>query len=106
MPFIDTNAIEAKEKRPGWRGRLFHSPSLTFANWDFDAGAAIHEHSHPQEEVWQVIEGELAVTIGGATEVAGPGMVAVVPANTVHAVVALTAGKAMVVDHPRRDDFL
>jgi quercetin dioxygenase-like cupin family protein len=103
MPFIDTNAIEAYERRPGWVGKTFHSPSMTFADWTFTAGSSIHEHHHPQEEVWQVIEGELEVTVGGETQVARPGVVAVVPANTPHAVVALTDGRALVVDWPLRD---
>ena len=55
MPFVDTNALAQHERRPGWLGRYFHSPSLTFAHWDFTAGSDIHEHRHPQEEVWEVI---------------------------------------------------
>ena len=31
------------------------------------------EHEHPQEEVWQVLEGQLEVTVGEETQVAGPG---------------------------------
>ena len=105
MPFIDTKALESTEKRPGWSGRIFHSPSLTFAYWDFKAGADIHEHRHPQEEVWHVIEGELEVTIGADTTRAGPGMVAIVPAETLHSVKALTDGQAIVVDYPLRSEF-
>jgi quercetin dioxygenase-like cupin family protein len=105
MPFIDTHEITAVEKRPGWFGKIFSSPSMTFADWRFTAGATIHEHGHEQEEVWQIIEGELEVTIGGVTQVAGPGMVAIVPAETRHSVVARTDGRALVVDHPLRPDF-
>jgi quercetin dioxygenase-like cupin family protein len=103
MPFLDTADIAPFERRPGWIGRTFHSPSMTFAHWDFRAGADIHEHGHPQEEVWQVIEGQLEVTVGGETQVAGPGMVAIVPAGVAHSVRALTDGKAIVVDWPLRD---
>ena len=103
MPFLDTADIEPHERRPGWIGRTFHSPSMTFAHWEFRAGSDIHEHGHPQEEVWQVIEGQLEVTIGGETQVAGPGTVAIVPAGVAHAVRALTDGKAIVVDWPLRD---
>ena len=102
MPFVDTNALPQHERRPGWLGRCFHSPSLTFAHWEFTKGSGIHEHEHPQEEVWEVIEGELSVTIAGETQVAGPGMAAIVPANTPHSVVALTDGKAIVIDYPLR----
>src|SRR3954470_20168940 len=98
MPFIDTQELPAYERRPGWLGRTFHSPSMTFAHWTFTAGADIHEHGHEQEEVWEVIEGELAVTIAGETQVAGPGMAAIVPAHTPHSVVAVTDGKAIVID--------
>jgi len=105
MPFIDTGQLPAIEKRPGWRGRTFHSPSMTFAHWEFVAGATIHAHAHEQEEVWHVLEGELEVTIDGATAVAGPGMVAIVPPGTSHGMRALSDGKAIVVDHPRRSEF-
>jgi quercetin dioxygenase-like cupin family protein len=105
MPVIDTNALPVLEKLPGWRGRLFHSPSMTFAHWDFAAGSTIQEHSHEQEEVWHVLEGRLEVTIDGVVEVAGPGMVAVAPANARHSVRALSDGKAIVCDWPPRPDF-
>ena len=85
MPFLDTNALPQDERRPGWLDRYFHSPTLTFAHWEFKAGADIHAHSHEQEEVWQVLEGELEVTIGEEIQGAGPGMVAVVPPHTAQA---------------------
>src|SRR5262245_3838456 len=105
MPFIDTAKLDVLEKRPGWRGRLFHSANMTFAHWDFAKGSSIHRHDHEQEEVWHVIEGELEVTIDGVTRRAGPGMVAIVPAHTAHSVVALSDGKAIVCDYPLRKDF-
>jgi len=105
MPFLDTHDIPINEKRPGWRGRIFHSPQMTFAHWQFEAGATIHEHGHLQEEVWHVVEGKLEVTIGSETKVAGPGMIAIVPAHTKHSVKALSAGKAIVCDYPLREGF-
>jgi quercetin dioxygenase-like cupin family protein len=103
MPFIDTSALTVIERRPGWRGRIFHSPSMTFAHYDFAQGSSIHAHFHPQEEVWQVIEGELEITIGEVMQVAGPGWAGIVPPNVPHAVKALTNGKAIVVDTPLRE---
>ena len=78
---------------------------MTFVHYEFDAGASIHQHQHPQEEVWNVIEGELEVTIDGVTQVAGAGMVAIAPPHTPHSVRALTAGRAIVVDTPLRPEF-
>ena len=105
MPFIDTSKLPAFERLPGWRGRYFDSPSMTFAHYEFDAGASIHEHHHVQEEVWNVIEGELEVTIDGVAQVAKAGMVAITPPDTRHSVRALTAGRAIVVDTPLRSDL-
>jgi quercetin dioxygenase-like cupin family protein len=102
MPFIDTREIPVKEPLPGWKGRFFNSLNMTFAHYDVAAGAAIHPHSHPNEEVWHIVEGDFEVTIGGTTEVAGPGSVAVIPPDTIHSVKALTEGRAIVVDHPLR----
>ncbi len=102
MTFIDTATLKVVERRPGWRGRFFDSGAMTFGHYAFDAGADIHAHSHEQEEVWHVLEGELEITIGGETVVAGPGFVGVVPPNVTHAVVARTSGRATVVDTPKR----
>jgi len=102
MPFIDTNSLNVKERLPGWKGRYFSSQNMTFAHYAFEAGSSIHEHSHPNEEVWHVIEGMLEVTIDGETKVAGPGFVAVVPPDTNHFVKALSDGRAIVVDYPLR----
>ena len=66
---------------------------MTFGHWDFDAGSSIHEHFHPQEEVWEILEGELELTVDGAVQVAGPGMAAIVPANATHSVRALHAAR-------------
>ena len=104
MPFVDTSMLEVVERRPGWYGRYFDSPSMTFAHYEFTEGSTIHEHSHPQEEVWQVIEGELEIDVDGDVRIAGPGLAAIVPPNVRHAVRALTNGKAHVIDYPLRSD--
>jgi quercetin dioxygenase-like cupin family protein len=102
MSIVDTSELKVTERLPGWRARIFNSANMTFAHYEFDAGASIHEHHHPQEEVWNVIEGELEVTIDGVAQVAGPGVVAIAAPNAHHSVRALTAGRAIVVDHPLR----
>ena len=77
---------------------------MTFAYYEIDAGAVpIHEHHHPEEEVWNVVEGKLAITIDGMEYVAGPGCAAIVPPNTLHSTRALSASRAIVVDYPVRD---
>jgi quercetin dioxygenase-like cupin family protein len=105
MPFVDTNTLRVIERLPGWNGRYFHSAHMTFAHYDFTRGSSIHEHFHGEEEVYEVIEGELEVTIDGVAEIARAGLVAIVPSNVRHSVKALTNGRVIVVDHPARPDF-
>lgn len=102
MAFIDTNQLATVERLPGWRGRYFNSPSMTFAHYEFAAGASIHEHFHPQEEVYEVIEGELELTISGMAQRLVPGVVGIVPPNAPHSLKAISSGKLIVVDYPLR----
>ncbi len=99
------SSLPVIERLPGWRGRYFHSPSMTLAHYDFARGSSIHEHFHPQEEVYEVLEGELEVTIDGVAQIARTGVVAIVPAGVRHSVKALTDGRAIIVDFPVRPEF-
>jgi len=105
MALIDTSKLPVIERKPGWHGRYFDSANLTFGHYEFDAGAELHAHDHAQEEIWQVIEGELEITIAGERLRAGPGFVGIVPPHTPHSVKALTKGRAIVVDYPLREGF-
>jgi quercetin dioxygenase-like cupin family protein len=105
MPFVDTSSLPVIERLPGWKGRYFHSESMTFAHYEFTRGASIHEHFHSEEEVYELIEGELEVTIEGVAQIARAGMVAIVPSNARHSVKALTDGRVIIVDHPARRAF-
>ena len=103
MGFIDPSTLPQLEPKQGWRGRFFHSDHMTFAYYEIDAGATLHAHSHPNEEVWHIIEGELDLALGNETRSLRAGSAAVIPAGTTHAVVAVKKRcRAIVVDHPVR----
>jgi quercetin dioxygenase-like cupin family protein len=103
---IQNVATYAQGHRTPARARsYFHSTTMTFAHYEFDRDATIHEHFHPEEEVYEVIEGELEIVIDGSVHAARPGLVAIVPANVRHSVRALTDGRVIVIDHPARPDF-
>ena len=105
VTFIETGQLKVKEPREGWRGRFFHSRNMTFAYYTVVAGAWIDKHSHSNDEVWNVVDGQLEITIAGETRVAGPGCAVVVPPDTAHSVKALTDARAIVVDYPRRQSI-
>ena len=105
MSFVDVDKLKVTERLPGWRGRYFHAVNMTVAHYEFTRGASIHEHHHPQEELYEVLEGELELTVDGVTHVARPGVTAIVPSNARHSVRALTDGRAIIVDSPARAEF-
>ena len=105
MPLVDIAGLRMRERLLGWKGRYVHTANMTFAHYEFTRGASIHEHFHPQEEVYEVIEGELELTIDGVAHIAKAGVAVIVPSNARHSVQALTDGRAIIVDHPARPEF-
>jgi quercetin dioxygenase-like cupin family protein len=105
MPLVHIDSLPVIERLPGWHGRYFHSETMTVAHYNFARGSCIHEHFHPEEEVYEVLEGELELTIDGVALMVRPGVAAVVPSNARHSVKALTDGRLLVVDSPRRHEF-
>jgi quercetin dioxygenase-like cupin family protein len=54
----------------------------------------VDTNCHAEEEVYEVTEGELEVTIDGVAQIARVGLVAIVPSNVRHSVKALTDGES------------
>jgi mannose-6-phosphate isomerase-like protein (cupin superfamily) len=91
---------------PGWSGRFFHSEYMTFAHWDIEPTAAdLHEHQHPQEEVWNIVEGELVLVLEGQEWRLGPGDGAVIPPETPHSVRIVGHCRAVIADYPLRESL-
>ena len=61
----------------------------------FRAGEGAVEHSHPQEQMMYVLEGQLQVEMAGETRILGPGELSHMPPNVPHRVVAV-GGDAVV----------
>ena len=101
VTFIETSNLSIQEVREGRKGRFFHSPNMTFAYYAVKAGAWIHEHSHPNDEVWNILDGQVAITIAGKRRVAGRDVRRLFPPDTAHSVKALADSRAIVVDYPR-----
>jgi mannose-6-phosphate isomerase-like protein (cupin superfamily) len=106
VALVDAGELPVTERLPGWHGRIFHSGNMTFAYYDIDAEAVpLHEHHHVQEEVWHVLEGQLAMTVDGVEHLARAGHAVIVPPNTPHSARVLGACRAIVVDHPLREEM-
>lgn len=59
---------------------------------DHHMAVPLHSHSH-EDEVWYVLDGEIAFTVGEQTQLAGPGTFLYIPRNTPHTF-QITSGTA------------
>ncbi len=103
--YESVDSIEPRELFPGAVARFIHSENMTVAFFSFDAGISLPEHSHPHEQITQVIEGSLLLTVGGAERRLLPGEVAIIPGGAVHS--ARTTEKTRVTDtfYPIREEY-
>ena len=105
MDYQNVNEMEPKELFAGMKARFIHSDNMTFAYWDIAAGSSLPEHSHPHEQVVNVIEGEFDLTVNGETKNVRPGSVVVIPSNATHSANCLQNGRVLDVFHPVREDY-
>jgi len=105
MAFINLTDLEEKEMIPGYHARFVHTENMTVAYWTIDEGAPMPNHSHPNEQVANVIEGEFELVVAGEARRMKPGQVAVIPGNTPHCGKAVTSCKLIDVFYPIREDY-
>jgi len=106
MPFIDLETTPSRELIPGFSVKFIHSEHMTVANYSVTAGATFPEHSHENEQISYLIEGEFELVLGSETQVLKPGIVAVIPPNVKHSGRALTDCFIVDIFHPVRADYV
>ena len=105
MTFISLDDLGAVEPFPGFMGTFLHSEEMSVATWQIAAGSPFPEHSHPNEQIMMILEGEFELTIEAETQLMRPGVVAVIAADNKHSGKALTDCKVIDVFHPVREDY-
>jgi quercetin dioxygenase-like cupin family protein len=100
------DAMAEREVFPGFHGRFVHSEAMTFAWWRVDAGAEVPEHAHPHEQVVNVLEGALSLTVDGKEMLLRAGDVVTIPGGVRHAARGLAGGcRVLDVFSPVREDY-
>jgi quercetin dioxygenase-like cupin family protein len=105
MSFIDLDKINKKEIAPGFEGKFIHTDNMTVVYWNIQAGSQLPEHSHHNEQIMTIIEGEFVLTSESETRNIKPGDVAIFPSNVKHSGKALTDCYIMDVFYPIREDY-
>ena len=105
MYFQDLADIQEREIVPGYRARFIHAEKMTLAYWEVEAGASLPEHSHPHDQIANVLEGEFELTVAEESRVLVPGKVAVIPGDVPHSGRAITDCRLLDVFQPARDDY-
>jgi quercetin dioxygenase-like cupin family protein len=105
MQYFNLSEIEWKEPVSGFKARFVHSENITLAYWDIEAEASLPEHSHPHEQITNVIEGEIELIVDGVAKILEPGSVLVVPPDAVHSGKAVTNCRIIDVFYPIREDY-
>jgi quercetin dioxygenase-like cupin family protein len=90
MPLIQISEIPSCELITGYDAQFIHTPAATFSHVRVKAGAALPLHSHIQEQVSYVLEGEFELTVDGVPHQLVNGQVFVIPSNAPHAGLAIT----------------
>lgn len=106
MPFLKLAQVPVTDIIEGYHAQFIHTNSMTLSFINVDANSALPLHSHPHEQVSQVIEGKFQLTVNGEVRVLEPGDIAVIPSNTQHGGVAITNCKLLDVFSPVREDYL
>ena len=89
----------------GHVGRFLQSDRMTFVLWDIREGAAIPSHSHENEQVVQILDGEYILTVSGADYYLRSGDFLVIKSGLEHSGRAVTRCRILDTFCPVRDDY-
>lgn len=102
---VNLSDIPSREIVRGAQARFVHAETMTVAYWTFEAGVPLPEHSHPHEQVTNVLEGVFELRVEGETTRLEAGCVTVIPTDAVHSGRAVTQCRILDVFHPVREDY-
>jgi quercetin dioxygenase-like cupin family protein len=103
MQLIKT--ISPKELAPGITGYYAHGDKSTFGYIELKKGSSVPLHSHINEQITYIIEGQLDMMIGGIPCSLTAGMYHIIPSNVLHSAVATTDCKVIDAFAPAREDY-
>jgi len=101
----EISLLEHREIVTGYTGRVIHSEKMTCAFREVEEGAVMPQHTHPREQVTQVLAGKFELTVEGTSTLYEPGMVGIIPSCSRHGGIAITRCKLLDAFSPVREDY-
>ena len=105
MPFIRLGSLAQLEPVPGYKGRFIHSDTMTLAYWEVAPDSPFPEHSHPNEQIVNLLEGTFQLTVGDEPMTLKAGDIVVIPPDVPHSGTSKTACRILDAFYPVRDDL-
>jgi quercetin dioxygenase-like cupin family protein len=97
--------LEPRELIPGTSVRFVHGDRMTVAYWHFEPGIALPVHSHPHEQITNILSGEFELTVDGEPIRLQGGDYLVIAPGAVHSGRSITDCDILDVFCPVREDY-
>lgn len=97
--------IKPKELAPGITGHYVHGEKSSFGYIELKKGSQVPMHSHINEQITYIIEGQLDMIIDGVVFSLTDGMYHVIYANVPHSAIAIADCKVIDAFSPVREDY-
>ncbi len=82
-----------------------HTERTTHSYVDIEPHMPLPEHSHPHEQIVNLLEGKLEMTVGGETHTLEAGDVLVIPSNVPHSCIAHEPTRVLDIFSPVREEY-
>lgn len=106
MKHFSLSNIKEKELYPGFIARIIHTELQSISYVKCLEGAVLPPHKHTEEQVLNLLEGEMDVTVEGETIRCKAGDVVHIPSNALHTVTAITECLAVDLFAPQRAQYV
>lgn len=101
----DIKSIKPKELAPGITGFYAHGDKHTLGLVELKAGSSVPLHSHKNEQITFMLEGQLDMIIDGKPCSLTQGMVQVIPSEIMHSAIAVTDCVLIDTFSPAREEY-
>jgi len=105
MALLELDNLKELTLADGIRAKVVTGESMTVTHVILDQDAVLPEHAHPQEQIVNVMEGELELTVQGQPHLLTRGKVYTLAPNVPHSAVARTDVYVIDVFCPIREDL-